>query len=201
MFSPDALIFNPSGWVKGVTHTPSPNFNARPPNTKIDLLVIHNISLPPGQYGGNEISHLFCNTLNYEAHPYFEHLRNLTVSAHFLISRQGDITQFVSVYDRAWHAGTSTFQGKSQCNDFSVGVELEGADFEIFTPEQYIALIQLSYLLQKNLPLQYVCGHEHIAPDRKTDPGPFFDWRQYQTQLLEKYPKTCAPTPLLFPQI
>lgn len=173
------------GWCSHVLRDPSPNFDRRPDGVVIDLLVIHNISLPPGQFGGTYIADLFCNRLDYAAHPSFEDLRALRVSAHFLIRRDGAIVQFVSANDRAWHAGVSAFAGRSPCNDFSIGIELEGSDFEAFTQSQYGALASLTQALQARYRLTNVAGHEHIASGRKTDPGPFFDWEAYQNSLRE----------------
>ncbi|OGB20852.1 MAG: N-acetyl-anhydromuranmyl-L-alanine amidase [Burkholderiales bacterium RIFCSPLOWO2_02_FULL_57_36] len=167
------------GWCSGVSRMPSSNFDARPADAKIDLLVVHNISLPPGQFGGQFISDLFANRLDYDAHPYFDQLRALRVSAHFLIRRDGIAMQFVSARDRAWHAGHSSFRGRDGCNDFSIGIELEGSDFEPFSGIQYEMLAALTVALQAAYPLTDVAGHEHIAPGRKTDPGPFFDWGDY----------------------
>lgn len=173
------------GWLKPadkVRPVPSPNFDMRPKNETVSLLVIHNISLPPYQYGGPYIEQLFTNCLNPNEHPFFEEIKHLRVSAHFLIRRNGEIVQFVSTENRAWHAGASRFNGRESCNDFSIGVELEGSDFEPFTPEQYENLAQLSKVLKARYTLRAVRGHEHIAPVRKTDPGPYFDWKQYQKE-------------------
>ena len=163
---------------------PSPNHDLRSPGTVPDLLVIHNISLPPGQFGGPYIGDLFCNRLDYEAHPFFEQLRPLRVSAHFVIERDGTLRQFVSANDRAWHAGVSKFEERERCNDFSIGIELEGTDFEAFAPAQYSVLTAVTQALCERYDLRDVAGHEHIAPGRKTDPGPFFDWLHYQQALL-----------------
>lgn len=176
----DEFEIDAGGWCRRADRHPSPNCDARPEGVPINLLVIHNISLPPRQFGGNFISDLFGNTLNCDAHPYFDQLRTLRVSAHFLIRRDGALLQFVSVHDRAWHAGTSCFGGRERCNDFSIGVELEGTDFEPFTEAQYAMLAQLTYALCQRYPLTAVAGHEHIAPVRKTDPGPCFDWKRYR---------------------
>lgn len=177
------------GWCSNVVRAPSPNFDARPAGVTADLLVIHNISLPPGQFGGTFIADLFANCLDCNAHPYFDRLRVMRVSSHFLIRRDGNVMQFVSANDRAWHAGVSSFGGRERCNDFSIGIELEGTDFEPFTALQYEALAALSYALQSRYPLANVAGHEHIAPGRKTDPGPFFDWSRYRT-LYEQQSET-----------
>jgi N-acetyl-anhydromuramoyl-L-alanine amidase len=174
---------NDAGWYGPAKRLPSPNFDARPSDARIDLLVIHNISLPPGQFGGTAICDLFANSLDCAAHPYFDQLRGLRVSAHFLIRRDGATVQFVSTGDRAWHAGVSSFGGRERCNDFSIGIELEGTDYEAFTPAQYAALVTLTAALQRRYRLTDVVGHEHVAPLRKTDPGPHFDWLQYRTAL------------------
>lgn len=171
-----------TGWSAGAQHLPSPNFDARPDDAEISLLVIHNISLPPDQFGGPFIADLFLNCLDYQADPYFEQLRPLRVSAHFLIRRDGTVLQFVATQQRAWHAGVSVFDGRERCNDFSIGIELEGTDFQPFDERQYQSLAQLSAALTLAHPLKNVVGHENIAPGRKTDPGPFFDWRTYQNQ-------------------
>lgn len=169
------------GWAEGVSREPSPNFDLRAEDTAIDLLVIHNISLPPGQFGGPFIADLFMNRLDYDADPYFDQLRPLRVSAHFLIRRDGEVVQFVSANHRAWHAGASNFCGQERCNDFSIGIELEGTDEQPFEAAQYTALAALTMALEVVYPLKNVAGHQHIAPGRKTDPGPFFDWDVYQS--------------------
>lgn len=174
------------GWSRGAQQLPSPNFDARAADTPIDLLVIHNISLPPGQFGGPYIADLFTNRLDCDAHPYFDQLRALRVSAHFLIRRDGVVIQFVSANDRAWHAGASSFCGRERCNDFSIGIELEGTDYEPFEAVQYDTLAELTCALQARYPLTDVAGHEHIAPGRKTDPGPFFDWTHFRKCLIQK---------------
>jgi AmpD protein len=172
--------FDADGWCSNVLREPSPNFDVRPAGAKVELLVIHNISLPPGRFGGPYIADLFTNRLEYDAHPYFDQLRSLRVSAHLLIRRDGAAVQFVSANDRAWHAGVSSFCGRERCNDFSIGIELEGSDFEPFTDAQYRTLAALTDALEQAYPLMDVTGHQHIAPGRKTDPGPFFDWGRYQ---------------------
>lgn len=178
------------GWCRQARITPSPNFDPRPDNIEIDLLVIHNISLPPGKFDGNFISALFCNTLDYDADPYFDRLRGLRVSAHFLIRRNGELTQFVSTKERAWHAGQSHHAGRVRCNDFSIGIELEGADNEAFTDPQYDVLVKLTNALLLHYPLEYIVGHSDIAPVRKTDPGPCFEWSRYQSLLSAVNPVT-----------
>jgi AmpD protein len=140
---------------------------------------MHNISLPPGEFSGDAITHLFTNTLNTAAHPYYAQLQGVRVSAHFLIRRDGAIIQFVPCSKRAWHAGVSSWQGRSACNDFSLGIEVEGSDFVPFTERQYVALVRLTRLLRRSYPLRAVVGHSDIAPGRKTDPGPYFDWKRY----------------------
>ncbi|AIY43588.1 N-acetylmuramoyl-L-alanine amidase [Collimonas arenae] len=191
------------GWCRPdeVVRQSSPNCDARPDGNVIDLLVIHNISLPPGQFGGSYIADLFGNRLAYDAHPYFEQLRPLRVSSHFLILRDGGVIQFVSANERAWHAGASSFDGRERCNDFSIGIELEGTDFEKFSEMQYGALAALTYALLLRYPLAAVAGHEHIAAGRKTDPGPFFDWTQYQQALAGHTPQVSGKLPLRFPVI
>ncbi|OCX23094.1 N-acetyl-anhydromuranmyl-L-alanine amidase [Stutzerimonas xanthomarina] len=169
-----------TGWCQGIRHCPSPNFNKRP-DGEVSLLVIHNISLPPGCYGTGKVQQFFQNDLPAGEHPFFETICELQVSAHFLIERDGAITQFVSCLDRAWHAGVSRFGEREGCNDFSIGIELEGSDFEPFSDAQYAALIPLCQLLQQAYPAitpERVCGHSDIAPGRKTDPGPAFDWQR-----------------------
>ena len=183
------------GWAVDVLRLPSPNFDQRAEGTEIALLVIHNISLPPGQFGGPFIADLFLNRLDYDADPYFDQLRPLRVSAHFLIRRDGVVMQFVSANDRAWHAGASTFCGQERCNDFSIGIELEGTDCEPFEQAQYLALAALTVALTAVYPLSNVTGHEHIAPGRKTDPGPCVDWAEYQLQYQQERQK-LAPASL-----
>ncbi|MBI3901528.1 MAG: 1,6-anhydro-N-acetylmuramyl-L-alanine amidase AmpD [Nitrosomonadales bacterium] len=168
-----------SGWLSGVRRIASPNCDARPPGMPVGLLVIHNISLPPGEFAGDAVVRLFTNTLDTEAHPYYGQLKGLKVSAHFLIRRDGGITQFVPCSKRAWHAGVSFWQGRTRCNDFSIGVELEGDDHTPFDDRQYVALARLTRLLGRNYPIRAVVGHSDIAPVRKTDPGRFFDWPRY----------------------
>lgn len=170
------------GWLipgRGVSLTPSPNHDERPADAQISLLVVHNISLPPGQFGGPHIAGLFTNTLDYGAHPWLERLRGLRVSAHFLVRRDGTVIQFVPTLGRAWHAGVSRHAGRERCNDFSIGIELEGTDTLPYADEQYDMLAALTQALRSRHPLSAVRGHEHIAPVRKTDPGPAFDWSRY----------------------
>jgi len=187
------------GWADGVVRMPSPNFDPRALDTAINLLVIHNISLPPGQFGGPFIADLFGNRLDCDAHPYFDQLRSLRVSAHFLVRRDGEVIQFVSANDRAWHAGASSFCGRDRCNDFSIGIELEGTDFEAFELPQYESLAALTQALLARYPIADVAGHEHIAPGRKTDPGPFFDWAHYRKSLIHNDPLNLSSSPPRFP--
>ncbi|MFW8566723.1 1,6-anhydro-N-acetylmuramyl-L-alanine amidase AmpD [Orrella sp. 11846] len=174
--------FNAQGWLElapEITHRPSDNFDVRPEGVSPDLLVIHNISLPPGEFGTGCAADLFCNTLDFTAHPWFANIEGLRVSAHFLIDRQGHVTQFVSCNDRAWHAGVSQFQERQACNDFSIGIELEGTDELPYTDIQYLQLGRLAQALRRHYPLSSVQGHCHIAPNRKTDPGQAFDWDRF----------------------
>ena len=160
----------------------SPNCSERPAGTAIDLLVIHNISLPPGEFGGGHIDQLFCNCLDPDAHDYFRKICDLRVSSHLLIDRKGEVSQYVPFHLKAWHAGVSVYEGREQCNDFSVGIELEGTDFEPFTDAQYEQLVRITDLLSEAYPgiaAGRVVGHSDIAPGRKTDPGPCFDWQRY----------------------
>jgi AmpD protein len=196
----DRFVIDDRGWCAGARREPSPNCDARPQGMAIDLLVIHNISLPPGQFGGNEIADLFTNRLDCDAHPYFDQLRNLRVSAHFLVRRDGEVVQFVSCDERAWHAGVSSHRGRERCNDFSIGIELEGTDFEPFEVTQYEALAGLTQALRRRYPLADVAGHEHIAPGRKTDPGPHFDWQRYAYLLVAQTPSAGNPLPLGLPE-
>jgi AmpD protein len=165
-----------SGWYQPARAQASPNFGPRPAQACIDLLVVHSISLPPGAYGGPEVAQLFTNQLDWNAHPYFQTIRGLQVSAHFYICRDGSLWQFVSCDDRAWHAGTSHYRGRDNCNDDSIGVELEGLEGEVFEPQQYQALSDLIAAVAGQYPLRYLAGHEHIAPGRKGDPGAGFRW-------------------------
>jgi AmpD protein len=173
-------------WLEEARRQPSPNCDDRPAGTPIDLLVVHAISLPPGQFGGFHIDALFTNGLDPRAHPYFESVCALRVSAHVLINRSGEITQYVPFHRRAWHAGESCFQGRSRCNDFSIGIELEGTEETPYESVQYLQLAQVARLLMSAYPgitPARIVGHCDIAPQRKTDPGPAFDW-QHLHQLL-----------------
>lgn len=165
---------------------PSPNFGSRPEGAAISLLVVHNISLPPEQFGGPHIEHFFCNRLDPNAHPYFQTIASLTVSAHALIRRDGSVVQFVRCLDRAWHAGRSCFDGREECNDYSIGIELEGADQIPYTDAQYRRLASLARLVMQAWPEvtpERITGHSDIAPGRKTDPGPAFLWHEFRQRL------------------
>lgn len=164
------------GWLPGSTIIPSPNQNDRPPGTAVRLIVIHAISLPPGEFGGDGIERLFSNRLDPEAHPYYRQIHTLRVSAHLLIRRDGKIIQYVSCQQRAWHAGVSMWRSISGCNDFSIGIEVEGCDDRPFESIQYIRLARVIRRLQYRYPIEEIVGHADIAPGRKTDPGPCFDW-------------------------
>lgn len=181
-----------SGWLAGTQHIPSPNVGERPEGLPIDLVVVHSISLPPGQYGGPEIEQLFTNQLNFDAHPYFQQIRGLEVSSHFVIRRNGHVQQFASTWARAWHAGASQWCGRSNCNDYSIGIELEGLEGDTFEPIQYVQLAQLCTQLRAHHPLRAIAGHEHIAPGRKQDPGPGFDWAHFKS-LLTPSTDWCFP--------
>ena len=172
-----------AGWCARAVQHPSPNFDARPDGVDISLIVIHNISLPPNQFGGEWITDLFLNRLDPQAHPYFETIHTFEVSAHFLIRRNGEIVQFVSCDARAWHAGQSSFRGQPNCNDYSIGIELEGLEGDRFEPARYAALARLCRALARRYPIDAIVGHEHVAPGRKHDPGPGFDWRHLRTLL------------------
>lgn len=182
------MQLNPeTGWCQDAARCPSPNFNARPEG-EISLLVIHNISLPPGQFGTGKVQEFFANRLVSAEHPYFASIAALQVSAHFLIERDGKVTQFVSCLDRAWHAGVSCFAGREGCNDFSLGIELEGTDELPYSDAQYSALVRLIRALRVAYPQlsnERICGHSDIAPGRKTDPGDSFDWVRLKQALQE----------------
>lgn len=175
-----AWVVDRQGWLDcdlpGFRRVISPNFDARPPGMPVELVVIHNISLPPDQFGGPGVEQLFTNTLDPTAHPYYAEIQGMQVSAHFFIRRDGSLIQFVSCLDRAWHAGRSQWQGRERCNDFSIGIELEGCDTQPFEASQYVTLSRLIPALQAAYPLCAAVGHADIAPGRKTDPGPCFDW-------------------------
>lgn len=190
-------ILKPSGLLKQARFLASPNYDERPDPTDISLLVIHNISLPPQQFGGGFIDQLFTNTLCETDHPFFAEISHLRVSSHVLIRRSGEVVQYVPFHLRAWHAGLSCFQGREVCNDFSIGIELEGSDFEPFTDAQYHCLSELIPALQEAYPSlgrQNITGHEHIAPGRKTDPGPFFEWSRLSEALAISLPANAGVT-------
>lgn len=163
-------------WQHATHHHYSPNCETRPVANDISLIVIHNISLPPFEYGSDAIERLFTNCIDDTAHPFFSQIKDLRVSAHFVIRRTGEVQQYVSCDEMAYHAGVSHFRGRDKCNHFSIGIEMEGCDFEPFTAEQYTALLPLLRDLCQNYPISAITGHQHIAPQRKTDPGHFFDW-------------------------
>jgi N-acetyl-anhydromuramoyl-L-alanine amidase len=170
------------GWWLAAGHCPSPNHGPRPPGSAVTLVVLHAISLPPGRYGGDAVARLFTNRLDCDTHPYFAQLRGLAVSAHFWVRRDGAVLQFVSCDRRAWHAGTSSWNGRDNCNDWSIGIELEGLDGEVFEPMQYAALARLLQVLGERYPLHDVVGHEHVAPGRKHDPGAGFRWDRLHSE-------------------
>jgi len=172
-------LFDAQGWFRRARRLPSPNFDARPQGAVVDLLVIHHISLPPGRFSGDAIERLFTNRLDADSHPVLASVASLRVSAHFLIRRRGELLQFVGGDARAWHAGVSCFLDRERCNDFSIGVELEGTGEHRFTEAQYRVLASLTHALRARWPLRWVAGHSDVAPGRKTDPGPCFDWPRY----------------------
>jgi AmpD protein len=193
------FLIDAAGWCAAARRCDCNNFDARPQDAEIDLLVIHNISLPPEETGGTYIEDFFANRLDYSAHPYFEQLRELRVSAHFLIATDGSLLQFVPTLARAWHAGQSQFEGRPRCNDFSIGIELEGSDHQKFRDAQYQTLTSLTLALAQRHPIFAVRGHEHIAPGRKTDPGPHFDWARFRAELGRA--QATEPFSVLRPEI
>lgn len=172
-----------AGWYAPARALPSPNFGPRPAGAAVELIVVHSISLPPGDYRGAAVQALFTNTLDWDAHPYFQQIRGLQVSAHFYVRRDGAAWQFVSCDERAWHAGASNWRGRDNCNDHSVGIELEGLEGDRFEPAQYATLARLCRALAARYPITAIAGHEHVAPGRKQDPGPGFDWRGLKRRL------------------
>lgn len=179
--NPKKIFLFEQGWFKETHHVVSPNQGERPSGMNIDTLIIHNISLPPGQYDKDYVTALFTNQLNFEEHPYFQTLIDCFVSAHFYVRRSGMIIQYVPTHKKAWHAGVSSFQGRENCNDFSIGIEVEGADTSPFERIQYEQLAALIFNLQQVYPTitrDRIIGHSDVAPGRKTDPGPCFDWNQ-----------------------
>ncbi len=178
-----ACLVHDDGWVDGAARIESPNCDLRPDGCSVSLVVIHAISLPPRQFGSDDISRLFTNRLQAAAHPYFQQIADLRVSAHFLVRRDGSLVQFVSCLRRAWHAGVSEWKGRERCNDFSIGIELEGCDDLPFEDAQYSRLASLIGGLRKSYPIEDIVGHSDVAPGRKTDPGPCFDWAKLQRRL------------------
>lgn len=183
------------GQLFGARQVPSPNYNQRPQGTEIQLLVIHNISLPPSQFGGGYIEQFFQNQLDWSAHPYFQTIEGMQVSAHLLILRTGEVLQFVNFNDRAWHAGRSSYLAKSECNDYSIGIELEGSDDQPFTEAQYQALSQVTAAIRAAYPKigPHIAGHSDIAPQRKTDPGPYFEWHKFRALLANQAINESSP--------
>ena len=185
-----------AGWWRKARRCESPNFGVRPSGVAVDLVLIHSISLPPGEFGGDAIERLFTNRLDWDAHPYYAEIRGMQVSAHFLVRRDGELFQFVSCDDRAWHAGASIWRGRTDCNDFSIGIELEGLEGESFEPPQYKALSGLVKAVARRYPITSVAGHEHVAPGRKRDPGAGFDWALFIGALgwpVGRFPGGVAP--------
>jgi AmpD protein len=176
------------GWWHAARAVPSPNFGARPAGSVVSLVVLHSISLPPGEYGGMGVEDLFLNRLDWDAHPYYRGIRGLRVSAHFFVRRDGELIQFVSCEQRAWHAGVSNWRGRENCNNFSIGIELEGLEGRTFDDAQYRALARLLRALAKAYPIDEVAGHGHVAPGRKADPGPGFDWPRLRRELRRRRP-------------
>jgi AmpD protein len=177
------MMVDGAGRVDAARYIASPNCDERPNGEAISLLVIHNISLPPGHFGGDGIERLFTNALDLTAHPYYQTLAGVRVSAHFLVRRTGELAQFVSCAKRAWHAGVSAWGGRSRCNDFSIGIELEGTDDMPYAESQYHVLAQLARALHSAYPISDVVGHSDISPVRKTDPGPSFDWSRLRDSI------------------
>jgi AmpD protein len=177
------------GWWRAARACPSPNFGPRPAGSVPTLVVLHSISLPPGVYGGDGVEALFTNRLDYDAHPYYAGLRGLEVSAHFFVRRSGALVQFVSCDERAWHAGRSSWRGRDHCNDYSIGIELEGLEGETFEDTQYRQLARLLRALARAYPIDEVVGHEHVAPGRKADPGPGFNWLRLRRELHRRRPR------------
>ncbi len=166
------------GWILGVRQVPSPNCDNRPDDEEVSLIVIHSISLPPGVFLGDAVERLFTNRLDSSEHPYYATLEGLKVSAHFFVRRTGEVLQFVPLHMRAWHAGVSSWRGRTRCNDFSIGIELEGTDAGSYSDAQYAELAGLMSILRDRLPIRGVAAHSEIAPGRKSDPGPGFDWKR-----------------------
>ena len=180
-----------AGWYRFARALPSVNHGPRPADSGVSLIVIHSISLPPGKFGGDHVQALFTNRLDWDAHPYFQQIRGLEVSAHFYVRRDGELWQFVSGDDRAWHAGRSHYRGRDNCNDDSIGIELEGLEGDRFEDAQYETLLSLLAAIAQQYPVIHIAGHEHIAPGRKADPGPGFDWAALRSAL--PWPDTAFP--------
>ena len=172
-----------AGWYGYARRLPSPNFGPRPVGARIDLIVVHSISLPPGEYGGQQVQQLFTNTLDWNAHPYFSQIKGMQVSSHFYVRRNGELWQFVACDQRAWHAGQSRYRGRDDCNDDSIGIELEGLEGDAFEPPQYETLADLCAAIAQHYPVEHIAGHEHIAPGRKHDPGAGFEWKVLRNAL------------------
>ena len=184
------------GWLRSARRCASPNFGPRPASAAVELVLVHSISLPPGEYGGDAIERLFTNRLDWDAHPYYAQIRGLQVSSHFVVRRDGELLQFVSCDERAWHAGASQWRGRADCNDFSIGIELEGLEGGPFEPAQYARLVTLAKAIARRYPVRGIAGHEHVAPGRKFDPGPGFDWPGFRTRLgwaCGYFPEVVAP--------
>jgi len=171
------------GWYSFARHMRSPNQGPRPASARIDLIVLHSISLPPGHFAGDAVQRLFMNQLDWEEHPYFKAMEGLKVSSHFFIRRDGQLWQFVDCDERAWHAGVSHYRGRDNCNDDAIGVELEGLEGDVFEPRQYETLGSLAAALLQRYPIAHIAGHEDVAPGRKSDPGSGFDWSKLQKRL------------------
>ena len=185
-----------AGWYRFAKALPSPNFGERPEGAQVDLIVLHSISLPPGRYGGDEVQRLFTNRLDWDAHPYFQQIRGTEVSSHFYVRRDGELWQFVSCDARAWHAGASTWRGRTNCNDDSIGIELEGLEGEHFEDAQYETLAKLCPAIAQCYAIGFIAGHEHVAPGRKIDPGPGFSWPRLQERIgwpASMFPKGTVP--------
>ena len=183
------MRLTPEGWLDTARRVPSPNVDDRPDGVDISLLILHNISLPPGEFGGPDIESLFTNQLDCSRHPFYAQLEGLRLSAHFLIRRDGELVQFVPVQRRAWHAGVSRWRDRTRCNDFSVGIELEGTDVDPYTDAQYATAARVADRLCASFPVEEIVGHSDVAPDRKTDPGPAFDWARFRGLLTPRHPR------------
>ncbi|HET9122381.1 MAG TPA: 1,6-anhydro-N-acetylmuramyl-L-alanine amidase AmpD [Acidiferrobacteraceae bacterium] len=185
-----------TGLLEGVRYVASPNCDSRPEDTALEVLVIHSISLPPGEFGGDDVEALFCNRLRAESHPAYRDIAGLRVSAHLFVRRSGEIVQFVPLHLRAWHAGVSEYRGRSRVNDFSIGIELEGSDHRPYTDAQYAVLTELSVALLDAYPTlrsSAIVGHSDVAPGRKTDPGPYFEWGRYRRALSQRLAGEARP--------